>query len=311
MKYYLPELDYAFNDYWTDRGDVTITHVNLPVLSRDDLNTGTSIFHLLFNNNFTEEDYNIYFSEVSLTSLPKNIIDRICSRTPNTKCYQSTSDETKTNLFHFTEEEISMFDVLLEYRTTGECDISNIDYENLTSFLSKLVFLYLDIVVNENFISVDTLISIGSTEDMLHAMFFLYVINETHKLLKSAEIVLENNVIDYHINRKVIRMTEEIISTNQFSIYNPVPASKDLMFVTYNGRKLDSTEFSLDIETDPTEGVVHLFPGISFTLDSLDVVVVEYYSIENVPPTSNKIATEIDYFDYLLPDYIEQRQGTE
>lgn len=306
MNYYLPELDMAFSQYWKARGDITITHVNLPELTKESMVSPNSVFHLLFNNGFQGDSYNAYFKEMRLTQFPQNIVNRISSKSATMKCYLSTSIDTtgSVNALEFSDEEISMFDILFAYRNDSTCNIDSVAYETLQSPLSQLVYVYLDYFVNGNVECIDTLITMSLPTRMLDALFNLYVTNECHKSLKIVQTFMDNDELDLYINRKIVKVTDEIVDDGLFTLVNPAPISSDFLYLYKNGLLVQKASYQLVCtpEDDPVSATIEptdtMLPG--------DVFVAEYYSTTLTPPESPAITTVAVSEDYMLQDYIEE-----
>ena len=206
MYYYVPELDYFFDQYWKTRGEITIIHLNTPEYQSTNLQTqyrNDSIFSLLFNNGFDSTSYCTTFLEKTISNFSKPIISRIIVKKNRITPYLSNASVLAKNIFNFTEDEITLFDKLLEYRLVGTCDISELSMIDEWTTLSKYIYWYLDICGNSNYDSIDSLVEFTSgNSDIKTVLFGIYVSNEVHKKLKSSEIILNNEIVNLYLNRK-------------------------------------------------------------------------------------------------------------
>ncbi len=302
MKYYLPELDFSFNKYWITRGDINLIRVDLPVVSSKRSNfSSNSVFELLFNNGFSHNNYNIFFQKSKITDYPKNIIDRLSVKSPVMICYIGSEDSTSgEDILSFKDEEIMMLDELLNYRANGFCSLEAINYENLDEPLSKLIFIYLDVIHNNNLKSIDLLVEFDQPTKMIDVLFSLYVVNECHKVLKVIKTFMDNDVVELYINRNIIQVNNDILESKKLTICNPPPAQCDLVFLYHMGDLIDKDKYVCSIEDDDCS--IDL-GSLSFKLN--DIFVTEYYSSVQTPHKSTSITTTVMDESYLLHEYLE------
>jgi len=80
---YFPELDFWFEDYWRDRGEITVSQINMPVVGEEeDVSTG-SVFELMFNVGFDHTACILSFGTVAYTTFPPKIQDRLRIKSTN------------------------------------------------------------------------------------------------------------------------------------------------------------------------------------------------------------------------------------
>ena len=111
---------------------------------------------------------------------------------PSTAKYLIIDDDEGTNVFLLQSDDFVLLDALLSFRedstaitiidsvTTSFDSTSNIlyaTYANLSTCLSKLIFLYLDLEINQNYSNYNnlTLVSDGA---VLESLYELYVIDK-------------------------------------------------------------------------------------------------------------------------------------
>lgn len=112
-----------------------------------------SFIRLLFDDEWPidQNDYNYWYLEnKDKYSWPAIIRDRLCIY-QSARYYElsdSTSEDSE-NIFLLKDDDFTMLDELVKYRTNQEVDIENIDSTALTTVLSNLIYTYLDLQVNE------------------------------------------------------------------------------------------------------------------------------------------------------------------
>lgn len=315
MKNYLPQLDIAFYNYWRDCGEITVADIPTPVIYVDNLDQPANIFNMLFDNNYSYPDYSYMFQKISVTNLPQNIVSRVMVKGSMVTCYRvcvnELGDELK-NVLNITGTDVVLLDHLLSYRYTGTADISGIEFEELDTELSELIYIYLDVYVNKNFKRIPDLNGVEETNKTLTELYRFYVINECHKLLKISDVWLDNVDTNYHINRKNITVTQDIIDGGIFVLDNPAPLNdKSQMYIMYNGIKLLDGEFDL-IDID---GVISVKFTDSFyskyTLKVGDIFIVQYYSEELGVIIGTPIVSKVyGSGDTKLQEYKQERPPT-
>lgn len=103
------------------------------------------------------------------------------------KYYVCDNNEDSTNnLFNLEADDLTLLRKLLEYKTTGTTDISGIVYSNLTTKLSKLIYIYLDAMLNSSYTYYDTSSLVSDSTSLVECMFESYVINEIFEKVSSS-----------------------------------------------------------------------------------------------------------------------------
>jgi hypothetical protein len=96
-----------------------------------------------------------------------------------TRYYKCDKDKKSiVNIFRLKSDDLLLIRKLLEYKQTGSTDISGIIYGNLTTNLSKLIYLYLDLKVNNDYSLYNNNILISDATSILESMFEYYLIQE-------------------------------------------------------------------------------------------------------------------------------------
>lgn len=96
-----------------------------------------------------------------------------------TRYYKCDNDENSViNIFRLKSDDLLLIRKLLEYKQTGSTDISGIVFNNLTTNLSKLIYLYLDLKINNDYSLYDNNILISDATSILENAFEAYLIQE-------------------------------------------------------------------------------------------------------------------------------------
>lgn len=274
---YFPELDYYFLNYWKDEGEITIDHIFLPEVSDSYAPTPGSIIQVLFDNNYSSINPPRYFMQIISTSLlPKPTRERIYSSRSGTVCYVSAGidDEGSQNIFGFSSTTINMLSLLTNYRLGSNPDLSLIDYETLDQTLGRMVYNYLDLVINFNFDNINSAIPDSSSSNLLESLFEIYLTNESHKLIKSWEFLIDSGVVSLRPWRQKNLVTEDILTDSSINlIYTPY--SIDGLFIHVNGIDIDISQFT--INTDDPDAPLLTWDPINTTFYENDIIITDYY----------------------------------
>lgn len=284
---YSPELNYHFPNYWKINAEIEFKDVNIPEFESDSssLLPANSFIEMLFNNNYnadsTEGTYNYLFKEVKIWDLDKSTERRLKSTSKLTKSYvidSSTGDIDLYSLSDSTSDNRRMLDQLLEYRMGNSVDLSGIDYEDLTTDFSKLVYQYLDLMSNGIYDKLDTISVLSDSSSTINNMFELYLLNESHKILRvKKELLLSDSIELRPVRKKYI--IDDATSFNPLIIIDPLPYNIYTTSVIKNGdlldedvmvKEFDSTSVTIYFNTDSSDYGVTFKEG--------DIVIVDYYT---------------------------------
>jgi hypothetical protein len=154
--------------------------------------TPNSFIALLFNDDFDTVTYPTYkylYKEESISCWPNVVKHRIMIYPASAK-YLITDDDEGTNVFTLQSDDFVLLDSLLAYRgdSTGVTIVDSLstsfdstanilyaNYENLSTVLSKLIFLYLDLKIYSNYSNYNnsTLVSNGTVLESLYEMYVM------------------------------------------------------------------------------------------------------------------------------------------
>jgi hypothetical protein len=178
----VPELQYYFSTFLraSTLNKYSITYP--AVLDCPCLDQNKSFIRLLFDDNwpktYTSYRY-LYREETNKGSWPEQVKTRLCLYPVSGKCYLSDRDppEANINLFNLQDDDILVLDKLLEYRCADSTSIItlDIDYNLLTTNLSKMIFLYLDLKINGSYERYNDETLISAESSVLECLYEVYL----------------------------------------------------------------------------------------------------------------------------------------
>jgi len=178
----VPELNYYFSVF-VRTSVLNKYRVTYPaVLTCPCLDENKSFIRLLFDDNWpkTYTTYRYFYREVNMAGWPEQVRTRLAIYPSSAKCYLSDSDppDADNNLFNLEVDDLLLLNKLLEYRTSDDpsgVSISEIDYITLNTPISKMIFLYLDLVINGNYENYNTETLISSESSVLESCYEIYL----------------------------------------------------------------------------------------------------------------------------------------
>jgi len=216
----VPELQHWFNYFVVDNSIVTKDRIPAPVDIPELYMPSNSFIDMLFNDNYCETSYEYrYVCETNVLCIPRVAWDRMIIY-PGSSQYVNL-DPTGDNIFNLQADDFVLLDALLEYRrltcdSTSEiaCGIDSTAFEllvvdstdvsfvcdttagictleasinSLSTDLSKLIYLYLDLKVNDDFSKYNDTILV-SCGQMLQSCYEAYLIDRYYRCMSSKTI---------------------------------------------------------------------------------------------------------------------------
>jgi len=197
----VPELQYYFEQF-IRFSIVNKSQIPAPVTIEETYMPQESFIELLFNDDYSYSSYKYHYTEsASRSTIPLEYLDRLMLY-PNSGKYMEL-DDTGENLFLLQSDDFIMLDTLLSYRidstsltlidTTGTISFDSTsvilyaDFSSLSTSLSKLIYLYLDLKIRDNTsnYNITTLVSNG---DLLSSCYEAYVLDEFYKIVSARGI---------------------------------------------------------------------------------------------------------------------------
>ena len=199
----VPELQYWFNNFVT-HSRVNKNEVPAPVPVDEIFLPKKSFIEMLFNENYSYDEYITLYSEESKSCWPQLTAARLCIY-PSSAKYM-TLDDQGSNFFNLQNDDLIMLDALLSYRqdstsvtiidstavsivtdATLNITILYANFNILQTTLSKLIFLYLDLKIYSNYQNYDNLLLI-TTGTLLETMFETLLIDEYFAYMTDREV---------------------------------------------------------------------------------------------------------------------------
>lgn len=179
--------------------DSTINKYEIPKPVDIDLiyyNIRKTFIELLFNDNYSYTEYFYKFNlDTNKYAWPDPVKTRLLIYPTSAKFYK-ISDEDGTNIFNLQHDDLILLNALLQYRidSTSVTIIDSIiidfvgnvlyaTYSALSTNLSKLIFLYLDLKINNNYSNYDDTDLVSSSTSVLENQYEAYVLDEFYKYI--------------------------------------------------------------------------------------------------------------------------------
>ena len=218
----VPELQHWYNLFVVDSSIVTKDRIPPPVDIPELYLSNVSFISMLFNNSYCQDSYQYkYKQETNVLCIPRVAYDRMIVY-PGSSQYVNI-DPAGDNIFALQADDFTLLDALLKYRTlicdsTGvetACGVDATSFDlvmvdststsfvcdtttnicilqaslgSLSTELSKLIYLYLDLKVNGNFLNYNNT-SLISTGGMLESCYESYLIDEYYKCMSSKTVL--------------------------------------------------------------------------------------------------------------------------
>lgn len=271
---YIPELEYFFTKYWERERNIYINDIKLPYLETLEFRTD-SVLYLLFNNVYSYEYYNNKCKQVNIdTYFSKPIRDRL--HTNSLYIYAYLSDLNGDEYFiENNEENINSLNLLLQYRLFNDITFTSeeFSYDELENKISKLIYIYLDCMINDNYNQIINLtISNNINDTLIENLFEIYVINEIYKKIKNSEYIENSQLVNLNQGRHKQLITVTDIENKYISVENDVYLNSDY-YLYINGEFILTNKYEiLDNNKLSWEGML-----LEELINENDVIIFDYY----------------------------------
>lgn len=190
----VPELQIQAHDYIIS-SDINKYNVQFPPRLLSTCLPPGSFITMLFDESYDLDYYKYLYAEVQDKQAWPEIVKRRLNVYPVSAKFMTLNDDTGRNLFNLEQDDFTMLDALLAYRqdatsfilidttsvsitdTTAGITIVRAGLNSLSTELSKLIFVYLDLEANKNTSNYSTNTPI-STDGALETVFELFVIDK-------------------------------------------------------------------------------------------------------------------------------------
>lgn len=190
----IPELEYWFYNFLLS-SYLNLNQVPYPATLYNDIYLGqkNSFIRLLFDDEWPEDlnDYNFLYRYYSNKSAwPSLIRDRLCIyRSAKYYAIDDTQADDSENFFSLAQDDLLMLDKLLEFRT-GELDTTasvQIEYEDLTTSLSKLIHIFLDLKLDGNYSNFDLTNIMSESNSLLETLYEIYLLEHIFRFISGVD----------------------------------------------------------------------------------------------------------------------------
>jgi hypothetical protein len=145
------------------------------------------------------------------------------------------------NIFDITYGEKDMLDMLLDYKLGNPVDLNIVEFDDLPSNLSKLIYIYLDFQINESFTLYDSNNPITEDDRLIEWLFEKWVIDAIYREMKfMPSLVFECNGQLEEVRRswQVIKLDENNINSKSISFPSDrIPLGENDIFVILDAHK--------------------------------------------------------------------------
>lgn len=188
------------------------------------------------------------------------------------------------NIFDLTEEELMMLDKLFDFKSCLPVDIDDIEYEDLTSPLSKLIYIYLDVMINGNFDAYSGIEPLTDGSNLLHSIYEKHVLDMIYRMRSPSYAITYTGKVSIgaevyngcvgdltdliSTSRNCIFLTaEQILNKSIYFEEEEVPYNEKDIYLVKDGIALKAgTDFFYELDQNDPE---HPVGRIYWTDDSL------------------------------------------
>lgn len=163
------------------------------------------------------------------------------------------SDVTEYNIYNITYGELDMLTLLFAHKTGIPVLLDDIDYNLLPSTLSKLIYSYLKVEVEEDYTYYSGTTPIGNTDDrILVRMYDKYVGDHYYNRIKVRPSFIKNEfepeLLNTDSTSEIRILTTQEVSSKEITFDIPVIPYGAEAFVIYYDGKLQKPEVDYDYE---------------------------------------------------------------
>lgn len=192
---FVPELQYYFEIY-VKSSQLNKYQFKTPSTFSETYVTPSSFIQLLFDDNWPSiyRSYKYCYRSLDRSSWSGPIRDRLGVYSQSAQYYVidetcpiNCNDSTSSNIFLLQDDDFTMLDKLLQYRIDDtSVTIADIDSTALVTNLSKLIYKYLDLKLNNNYSAYNNTTLISNPDIALEVCYEAYLI-ETMFLYMAAK----------------------------------------------------------------------------------------------------------------------------
>ena len=196
----VPELQYWF-DQAINHSILNKARIPNPVSIPSLYLPQNSFIKLLFDDSwephFTHYRY-LYRRNEDKSCWPGIVRNRMCVYPRSKDYYVCDFDppDCNVNLFNLQNDDIMMLDILLEYRLHPSTTSLVVDFYSLTTRLSKLIYLYLDLVINKKTDKYNDDSLISSDDTLLESTYEAYLVDCMFRFVSAKPAIVKDDIFD-------------------------------------------------------------------------------------------------------------------
>lgn len=155
------------------------------------LSTDISFIRLLFYDSwpYNYDHYRYLYRLTSRTEYPFEIRNRLMIYPNSAQYYVCDSDNTSVcnvNIFNLQSDDLMMLDKLMEFRIDSTSStLIDIDYDVLSTSLSKLIFGYITIYIDDDISIFDNDTFISTSDEILASLYETYCLEAVFNHISS------------------------------------------------------------------------------------------------------------------------------
>lgn len=238
---------------------------------------------LLFNYTFKSPDFTIFYKIIDFfDSNDKNIKNRLIVVRGKTAMYVAdeytprsntitTNDpysealvpnpinSMSVNVFDITYGELYMLKLLREHKNGNAINLSNIIYNNLGSSFSKLIYLYLNVEINNDYSLYNDMSLVNSNDRLIVNLYEKFIIEHYYRRVKYsfASTLNKDYLLPTKSKGQMIRLKLEDINTKYWNFPIDVQIiDSQSIFLVHNSKQLvygNDYEILMDSSTTPNQ----------------------------------------------------------
>lgn len=283
---YVPELNYRFAKYWNTLGEMPLkSYVQIPEIIETGYRNDNSIIRLLFDSTHAlyDDNVNYMFKSLPLEELPKNILRRIKgSNVYDAQCSIIVDNNVPGSylLYPFVEDESlkPIYLKLLEYRQTSTTSIDENDYPTYGDNLEKMVYMYLNLVVNGLYDILDVDQKICDDDDFeLYRLYEIYLMNEAYRYLKTWSVFMDTGLVDLRYVRVKYAIPENF--EDVIIITTDLPHDTTQIEIYKDGEKINTSLYNA---TSYTNYCSIEIDSQTIGLKRNDTLIIDYYTNQEI-----------------------------
>jgi hypothetical protein len=194
------ELQYYFNKILLV-SNLNLTSIPKPIKFPDSyMLDSNSFIRLLLDDTWPSDSTSfvyLYREETNKSLWPSFILNRLMLYPNSSKYYTPNEyDENCINFFNLQFDDFLLLDKLLLYRTNPFYQdstsglIIDVDYQTLSTNLSKMIYLYLDLKINNNVSLYDDTTLLSTPNNLLENIYETYLVENMFTYIQTKEIIL-------------------------------------------------------------------------------------------------------------------------